>query len=274
MIYLWLSNRLKNPNISIRIKNNKGKEIIRFENADDSKNKLKLIPGLNKFIWNLCEQGPIEQDKSLIKRKYEPFSKSSKLAGGSGVKVMPGTYQIELKVNDSSKAISFEVVKDPRVMASKNDLEEQYNLAVDITNKLSELHIALNRIRLMNSQLEHMLRVTPDKKTTIESLILDLKNIEGSLVSINKETPSDVLRHPAGLDDTLKDLLSLIIIADAKPPQQSEEVSRGVFVKVDKILDDLDKLVETKVKKFNSDIGKLKPPVITAQSISAPKTGW
>ena len=159
-------------------------------------------------------------------------------------------------------------------MASKNDLEEQFNLAVDITNKLSELHIALNRIRLMSSQLEHMLRVTPDKKTTIESLILDLKKIEGSLVSVNKETPSDVLRHPAGLDDTLKDLLSLIIIADAKPPQQSEEVSRGVFIKVDKILDDLDKLVETKVKKFNSDIGKLKPPVITAQSIFAPKTGW
>ncbi len=41
-----------------------------------------------------------------------------------------------------------------------------------------------------------------------------------------------------------------------------------------KILGDLDKLVETKVKKFNSDIGKLKPPVITAQSIFAPKTGW
>ena len=274
IIYFWLSNRVKNPNISIRIKNNKGKEIIEFGNADDSKNKLKLIPGLNKFIWNLCEQGPIEQDKSLIKSKYEPFSKSAKLAGGSGVKVMPGTYQIELKVNESSKAISFEVIKDPRVMASKNDLEEQYNLAVDITNKLSELHIALNRIRLMSSQLEHMLRVTPDKKTTIENLILDLKKIEGSLVSINKETPSDVLRHPAGLDDTLKDLLSLIIIADAKPPKQSEEVSRGVFIKVDKILDDLDKLVETKVKKFNSDIGKLKPPVITAQSIFAPKTGW
>ena len=133
----------------------------------------------------------------------------------------------------SSKAISFEVIKDPRVMASKNDLEEQYNLAVDITNKLSELHVALNRIRLMSSQLEHMLRVTPDKKTTIESLILDLKKVEGSLVSINKETPSDVLRHPAGLDDTLKDLLSLIIIADANPPKQSEEVSRGVFIKVD-----------------------------------------
>ena len=94
------------------------------------------------------------------------------------------------------------------------------------------------------------------------------------MISAKRETPSDVLRHPAGLDDTLKDLLSLINIADAKPPTQSEEVAQDIFSKIDNILGDLDNLVNTKIKKFNSDIGKLKPPVITAQSVFAPKTGW
>ena len=54
----------------------------------------------------------------------------------------------------------------------------------------------------------------------------------------------------------------------------NQRVAQDIFSKIENILGDLDNLVNTKIKKFNSDIGKLKPPVITARSVFAPKTGW
>ena len=274
IIYFWLNSKATHDAVSLNIKDNSGKEIISFSNDNESKNKLELLPGLNKLVWDLCQQGPTKQDESLIKRKYEPFSKSSKLAGGGGVKVLPGVYNIELSVDGVSQNTSFELIKDPRITTSHSDLKKQHNLAVKIVNKLSQLNIAINRCRLMSKQLDHMLKVTPKKKETIQDLLSKLELIEGRLINAKRETPSDVLRHPAGLDDTLKDLLSLINIADAKPPTQSEEVAQDIFSKINNILGDLDNLVNTKIKKFNSDIGKLKPPVITARSVFAPKTGW
>ena len=76
-------------------------------------------------------------------------------------------------------------------------------MAVKIVDKLPELNIAINRSRLMRKQLDHMLKVTPKERNN-STFFNQL--IEGRL--IQRETPSDVLRHPAGLDDTLKDFIT------------------------------------------------------------------
>ena len=105
-------------------------------------------------------------------------------------------------------------------------------------------------------------------------LMDELERLEGQLVDIKRETPRDVLRHPAGLDDTLQDLLWVVKIADANPPAQSHEVAQDVFNKVDKILGDLDELVDNKISEFNSTIAKASPPAVSGSSIGASKTGW
>ena len=83
-----------------------------------------------------------------------------------------------------------------------------------------------------------------------------------------------MLRHEAGLDDTLINLLWVIKIADSKPPLQTKEVTDDVFEQVDSILVELENLINSDIVNFNDLIAKASPPAISAKSIGAPKTGW
>ena len=140
--------------------------------------------------------------------------------------------------------------------------------------KLSELNIAVNRTRLMKQQLQNMHKIMPEESKRIDKLTDTLDNLEGKLIDNKRETPRDVLRHEAGLDDTLINLLWVIKIADSKPPLQTKEVAEDVFEQVDKILVDLESIVDNDIVSFNELIAKASPPAISAKSIGAPKTGW
>lgn len=82
------------------------------------------------------------------------------------------------------------------------------------------------------------------------------------------------MRHEAGLDDTLINLLWVIKIADSKPPLQTKEVTEDVFGQVDRVLSKLESLIKNEITDFNELIAKASPPTISSSSVSAPKTGW
>ena len=113
-----------------------------------------------------------------------------------------------------------------------------------------------------------------DRSKRVDSLVEKLDMIEGQLIDTKRETPRDVLRHAAGFDDTLINLLWVIKIADAKPPSQTKEVTEDVFSKVDWILKNLEDLISNDISDFNVLIAKASPPAISASSVGAPKTGW
>ena len=167
-----------------------------------------------------------------------------------------------------------EVLCDPRIEVSEEDFALQHNLYTSVAAKLSELHIAVNRIRLMKQQLQNMHKIIPDESKTVDSLVEKLDMIEGQLIDTKRETPRDVLRHAAGFYDTLINLLWVIKIADAKPPSQTKEVTEDVFSKVDQILKNLEDLISNDISDFNVLIAKASPPAISASSVGAPKTGW
>ena len=41
----------------------------------------------------------------------------------------PGTYQVRLTVGEQSQTVSFDLVKDPRVDATQEDFDAQFELA-------------------------------------------------------------------------------------------------------------------------------------------------
>jgi len=275
IIYYWLDKQTSNSDVKIEIKDKSGNSIAVCESNNEklsNSRKPTAKEGLNRFVWDLTEDPPIKLDEGLRNRKYEPFSKSE--GGAAGAKVQPGDYSLVLTVNTISKEANVTVIKDPRIDTTDKDFEIQNTLYKNITSKLSELNIAVNRIRLMKSQLESIDKIIPTEAETASVLISDLALLEGQLVDTKRETPRDVLRHPAGLDDTLQDLLWVVKIADARPPAQSHEVADDVFKKVDTILDKLDELVEDKISKFNSVIAQASPPAVSGSSIGALKTGW
>ena len=275
ILYYWLDEKSVGKDVKILIKDSLGKTIancgLSNKKTDDPR-KPSSFEGLNRFIWDLTEDSPIGLDDSLKVKKYEPFSKEG--GGPPGAKVTPGKYQVILDVDGDVKEHELEVISDPRIEVSEEDFSLQHDLYESVASKLSDLNIAVNRIRLMKQQLQNMHKIIPDESGKVDILVEQLGKIEGRLIDTKRETPRDVLRHAAGFDDTLINLLWVIKIADTKPPSQTKEVTDDVFSKVDSVLTELDDLISKDIADFNVLIAKASPPAISASSVGAPKTGW
>ncbi|MFM7705396.1 MAG: hypothetical protein ACKO6D_10895, partial [Rubrivivax sp.] len=71
------------------------------------------------------------------------------------------------------------------------------------------------------------------------ALVQRLDAIESVMVDPLRESVRDVLRHQAGLDDQLADLVSVVAIADEAPTTPALEVSREAMAQVDEQLGQL-----------------------------------
>ena len=83
-------------------------------------------------------------------------------------------------------------------------------------------------------------------------MVGQLEAIEAILVDIKRETPRDVLRNPAGLNDTLVDLISVVAIADAAPTMSARQVSDEVMSRTDGALGRLDATIKGDVAALNA----------------------
>ena len=78
-----------------------------------------------------------------------------------------------------------------------------------------------------------------------------LSAIERVLVDVDRESPRDTLRHPAGLNDTLVDLINTVAIADMAPTAQADAVSREIMAQVDAQLAKLDSVLASDIADIN-----------------------
>ena len=74
------------------------------------------------------------------------------------------------------------------------------------------------------------------------------------LVDVNRQSVRDVLRNPAGLNDTLQDMINMVVIADAAPTSQTEAVSQETMARVDGELAKLEALISGELTALNGTI--------------------
>ena len=220
-------------------------------------------PGLNRFVWDLRQRGPSKLDPALVVRKNKPFAEESDDIPGPAV--APGRYGVVLEVAGGGRSggsggsgkkaalagtrheATFAVVKDPRVSTPQRAFEQQGALLRALYAKLSALNEGVNRLRRAKRQLRELEpRLAGGHAVLREralALVAQLEAVEGVLVAAKRESPRDVLRHPAGLDDTLGDLISVVAIADEAPTTQARQVAEEVMARVGAELGKLDALV-------------------------------
>jgi photosystem II stability/assembly factor-like uncharacterized protein len=211
-------------------------------------------PGLNRFVWDLKHKGPTKPDPALVTRKNTPFAAESDDVPGPAV--VPGRYTVVLEANGRRLEAGFAVVKDPRVTTSLRDFKRQHALLRALFDRVSALNAAVNRIRLLKRQLRDVdRRLGGDLKPLRDraaALVASLEAIEAVLVDVKRESPRDILRHPAGLNDTLADLIAVVGIADTAPTLPSRQVSEEIMAKVDAEIAKLEALVAGGVAELNA----------------------
>jgi archaellum component FlaC len=151
------------------------------------------------------------------------------------------------------------------VPASAADYEKQFALLSELNQSLSKLNNAVNRIRRLKNQLAALGDRTKGQQSIashIATVTEKLSDIEGVFVDIHRQSPRDALRNPAGLNDTLIDLINTVSISDTAPTAQAEAVSRGLMQTLAEEIQKLDALTQTEIAEINTIAANVPVPQV------------
>lgn len=255
IIYYWLDGDAAGP-VALTIRDAAGAAIVTFRSDDDTLPRPRrpgTRPGLNRFVWDLKYPGPASLDPALASARIKPLA--SEPDSQSGPAAVPGDYQVELSAGSGTHSAHFTVVKDPRLATTADDYASQFALLQELTDSLSRLNGAVNRIRRFKRQLANLAGRAggdvDDLASQAAAAIQHLDAIEAVLVDVNRQSPRDVLRHPAGLNDTLVDLISGVSISDTAPTASAHAVSRDIMARVDAEIAKVDAIATTEIAGIN-----------------------
>jgi hypothetical protein len=154
----------------------------------------------------------------------------------------------------------FTVTKDPRLATSTEAYAAQFALHKELIAYLSKLKTVVNRLRRMKRQLGELSGngAKPQRgvSSRVKTVIERLSAIEGIMVDPKRMSARDVLRNPAGLNDTLLDLIAMTTTADAAPTTQTKAVSKEIMAKIDEQIAKFDALVARDIAPLNTVLAK------------------
>ncbi len=224
---------------------------------------LPVDKGMNRYIWDM---------------RYEQSSKVSagpKSEAVEGPLAVPGTYTVSLTVAGQTKSQELTIEQDPRLSSiSAEELQEQFDLMLQVRDKTTEVHEAINRTRSIRGQVaEWAGRANAIGKGdalcgVVECLNDSLASIELDFIQTNApdEEGLDRIALPAGVGFKLKELMAAISSADAAPTTQQREVFGVLSERADIALHRLSSLENEDLQRFVDMLHEFEIPAITAKA--------
>ncbi len=219
--------------------------------------RIPARPGMNRFIWNMRYP-----DAERVPRAI--------LWGGtlSGPVAVPGIYKVKLTVGEQSQTQSWEWKKDPRILTTQENFQEQFDFLIRIRDKITEVNRAINLLRDVKKQIDTLstkVKEHEKSKEVIEAakkIKRKLASVEDVLIQSKSKSRQDPLNYPIMLDNKIAALASIVSSADARPTKQSYEVFRELSAKADMQLSKLKDIMEHDIPDFNKMVKKASIPAI------------
>ena len=260
VVYYWLE-QAGGP-VALSFQDADGTAINSFRSDDPAASpRPSARRGLNRFVWNMKHPGPDKLDPALAPSKNK--SLASEPEGQAGPTVVPGDYRVELMAGAETRTAAFKIVKDPRLDTTPDAYARQFALLRELTAELSHVNASVNRIRRIRRQVDALLDRLDDGQADLAGRACAVRErlgeIEGVLVDVHRQSPRDVLRNPAGLNDTLVDLINTVAISDTAPTAQAEAVSREIMARAEAEIARLSAVMSTELEEINRLAANLAP---------------
>jgi hypothetical protein len=213
--------------------------------------------GLNRFVWNYRLPNATTLPGLILW--------GGSLAGPRGP---PGNYQVRLTVDGKIAGTEPLVIKpDPRLTATQEDFQKQFDLSSKISAKITETHNAILEIRDIRKQLEDL---SGRLKDPSQSALVDqakainqkLTIIEEALIQTKIKSGQDALNYPIKLNNKLAAVGSTVDSADAAPTAQSYAVYNDLSSQIDGQLAALARIKSDDITAFNRAFAEKNLPVI------------
>ncbi len=266
VIVTYYLNKEPKDSISLSFADAKGNVIRTISSlTDEEKAKRKDDPhadlgmtankGYNRFVWDMrhAKLPAIKGSDVVAKTPH------------AGAMIAPGDYQVTLTIGKKTQTQSFAVVTDPFAGKVKQaDLNAQYKLWKQITDKQTDSINAINQMRDLRAQLDGWADRLEGKLAT------EAQELKTSVLAIEEELAKADMRpgwpdnFNAGIRllEKLSSLIPVVSIGDYKPTDQAQEAFKDFASRIDEQIKAFDKLVKTDIKKFNDKLKKAETPNI------------
>jgi photosystem II stability/assembly factor-like uncharacterized protein len=221
--------------------------------------------GLNRFTWDM---------------RYPPavtFEGMVLWSGNTqGPAAVPGTYQVRLTADGQTFTEKMVIEKDPRLdSVTVADLTEQFSLALQVRDALSQSNEIVITIRELKKQMDDRLKSNTDAtlKASLDAFRDKLSAVEEEVYQVRNRSGQDPLNFPIKLNNKIAALGASIEHGDGKPTAASYDVFKLLKAKLVEQQTALDKLLQTDLPPVNKQLTShsLKELVPTKVETPAPR---
>jgi hypothetical protein len=209
---------------------------------------------MNRFVWNLRLAGAekVPGNKTAGEANKGPF-------------VVPGVYQVRLTVNDQSHIEPLEVVPDPRVAVSADDLQRQFDFLKGIIDKISQAHRTVNRLRDLREQVEGWRKRLAGNEaitTQADGVLQKLSAVEDQLIQPGDQKNVYSLTNRPRLNSRLASLLPIAGTADARPTEQAIALAQEYSDQIDEQSSVFEAIISEDISELNRRIREADVPPV------------
>jgi len=161
-----------------------------------------------------------------------------------------GDYQVKLTVDGVSQSSAFTVEMDPNLEGiTKEDLQKQFDLALQIRDKTSAANEAVIQIRDIRAQAEKLKGSSAaGLDAAIDEMLSKMKVIEEDLYQVKNQSGQDPLNFPIKLNNRFASLRRSIESGQARPTDAAYVVFDELSAELKMHLDKLDQVLNSDLK--------------------------
>lgn len=238
--------------------------------------------GLNRVIWNLRGQAPHLVEGAIMSLSYT-----------GGPYLPPGTYRATLTVAGSdeesdesgeaaataadwSDSRAFEVLADPRLEdISQADLEEQYAMLDQLSERLTATHDAIAGLRSVREQagaLEGRLddAGAPELRPAVEAILERAGELDERLIQSRSRVSQDALNFQPRIDNQYAYLYTHVFGNTARPTAGARRRLEDLEAELLPILEAVNELTGAQIDELNRRARELEIPAVQPPTRRAP----
>jgi photosystem II stability/assembly factor-like uncharacterized protein len=230
--------------------------------------RVTFTKGLNRLNWDLRYDGSVVFPGMIM---WAAMPQRGPVAP-------PGSYAVRVTANGETKTQPFTIGIDPRLAGvTEAHLQEQFTLATEIRDKVSEANSAVVQVRSIRDQVkERMDKVPPRRRAEIQKLVDGLMQpltaVEEEVYQVKLHAFEDPLNYPIKLNNKIASLAGVVGSADARPTDQSYEVYKRLAAQLDAQLQKLNDALARELPRVNAALAREKLGAIDAKGKpAAPK---
>ena len=186
--------------------------------------------------------------------------------------VVPGRFQARLTVDGESQTQDFEVQINPRAAAegvTVADLQERYDFASRIRDRVTEAHEAIIQIRGIKTQVDDRLEQNDNAQLQELGGTVNerLSGVESEIYQVKNQSGQDPLNYPIKLNNKIAALLNQVEGAENKPTDQSYEVFEVLSDALGIELEQMSLIIQQDVARLNELLRELGLDPIDAERL-------